>query len=397
MKKNFRIILLGLLFCAACAIPCPMRAQNPNTAVLRPFAARVVAPPPSVFCAKILKFAGENAIAPQLQMQFCLAAAMLGFPNFDGAAENSPVRITFEKERAFAEVLAEKDSEFQKRLSQFASPIFGDGDGKYRVATIPLKGTPPQAQCLSALPRLSTERIKAMPLLDAVVEPEALAEILKNFSMDFMAESAKKSLGQLRAEIRLARTRVEITARADLPDGAEFFAKTPSKDLSVLLPEAPQKAVCTFSLTRPAQIDFSKAGEKLPKVSATGAFAASSDSFGGNFAAVLEVAPDGGDFRGKSDGAHFAKKSTFLVVASEEQTLEKTLQKIDSAQFPAQNVQRLTLEINGAPAKAALEITPVFGASGRVEALAAKAEIPAAMLKSAAEKFAKNGGANGGN
>jgi|GEM_PF-5761791 len=245
--------------------------------------------------------------------------------------------------------------------------------------------------------RIAAALNRAEPLLDAVVEPEALAEILKNFSMDFMAESAKKSLGQLRAEIRLARARVEITARADLPDGAEFFAKTPSKDLSVLLPEAPQKAVCTFSLARPAQIDFSKAGEKLPKVSATGAFAASSDSLGGNFAAVLEVAPAGGDFRGKSDGAHFARKSKFLVVASEEQTLEKTLQKIDSAQFPVQNVQRLTLEITGAPAKAALEITPVFGASGRVEALAAKAEIPAAILKSAAEKFAKNGGANGGN
>ena len=158
MKKNFRTVLLGLLFCAACAIPCPTRAQNRADNALRPFAARVVAPPPAVFCAKILKFAGENAIAPQLQMQFCLAAAMLGFPNFDGAAENSPVRITFEKERAFAEVLAEKDSEFQKRLSQFASPIFGDGDGKYRIAAIPLKGTPPQAQCLSALPRLSTER-----------------------------------------------------------------------------------------------------------------------------------------------------------------------------------------------------------------------------------------------
>lgn len=398
MKKNFRTILIGLLFCTACVLVHPLKAQERDTGYPQNRAACILTPPPSEFCSKILKFAAENAIAPQLQMQFCLAVAMLGFPNFDGAAQNAPVRITFEKERAFAEVLAEKDSEFQKRLSQFASPTFGDGNGKYRVVAIPLRGTPPQVQCLSALPQLSPEQIKAMPLLDAVVEPEALAEILKNFSMDFMAESAKKSLGQLRAEVRLARARIEITACADLPDGAEFFAKTPSKDLSILIPEAPQKAVCTFSLARPAQIDFSKAGEKLPKVSATGAFAASSDTFGGAFAAVFEVAPDGGDFRGKSDGAHFAKKSTFLVVATEEQTLEKTLQKIDSVQFPAQNIQRLTLEITAdAPTKATLEITPVFGASGRAEALAAKAEIPAVLLKAAAEKFTQNGGANGKN
>lgn len=398
MEKLFQIIKFGILLSAACTTEHALCAQEGNASAPLPCAARMRTPPPSEFCPRVLKFAAENAIAPQLQMQFCLAAAMLGFPNFDGAAQNSPVRITFEKERAFAEVLAEKDSEFQNRLAQFAAPTFGNGNGKYRIVAIPLKGASVPAQCLRPLPQLSAEEISAMPLIDAVIAPETLAEFLDAHTMGFLAHSAEKSLKNTRAKLRLLRKSAEITARADFANGAELLAKTPSKDLAELLPETPQKAVSTFRLAKPAQIDFSKAGAKLPKVSATGAFVlARVGAVEDGFAAVFEVAPDGGDFRGETRGAYFAKKSSLLAVATEEQTLENILRKIDSARLPTPSGQKLTLKISAAAATATLEIAPVIGASGRVEALEAKAEIPAALLKAAVEKFAQNGGTNGKN